>query len=36
MHLLAMELNLVKSSLEHTVTNAIAKRKTRATMQCEV
>ena len=33
MHLLAMELHLEKGSLEHTVANAVAERKTRATMQ---
>ena len=36
MHLLAMELNLEKGSLELTVANAVVERKTRAAMQSEV
>ena len=36
MNLLAMELNLEKSSLDFTVANAVVKQKTRAAMQSEV
>ena len=36
MHLLAIELNLEKGTLEHTIANAVAKHRTRATMQSEV
>ena len=36
MHLLAIELNLEKGTLEHTIANAVAERRTRATMQSEV
>jgi len=36
MHLLAIELNLEKGTLELTIANAVTERRTRATMQSEV
>ena len=36
MHLLAIELNLERGSLELTVANAVTERRIRATMQPEV
>ena len=36
MHLLAIELNLEKGTLEHTIANAVAKRSTSEPMQSEV